>query len=119
MELVKQSENLVYPYKDIKIFVRSKATAGDKFAIEESGKFNVKTGKFDFNMVDFYRILVERFVIGWEGVTDGAKPVPYSFEALGNLPIDSEQDFIIKLGMFIADKTGFSTTKTENDKKNV
>jgi hypothetical protein len=118
MELVKQSENLVYTYKDIKILVRSKATAGDKFAVEESGKFNSETGKFDFNMVEFYRILVRRFVVGWEGVTDGGKPVAYSYDALSSLPIDHEQDFIIKLGMFIADKTGFSKVEAEASKKN-
>ncbi len=49
-------------------------------------------------------------------MTDGGKPVPYSFPALMALPADATQDWIIKLGTFIASNTGILAAQEEASK---
>ncbi len=110
MELLKLNESPArFPWKDVVFLYRTKVTTEDKFAIDMAGTV-MKDGRVEFTVTEFYRTLVKTFVIGWEGVTDGAKPVPYSYDAFTRLPSDPDQDVLFKLAIKIGQDTGFLTT---------
>lgn len=115
MEVSKPKENLTYAIGDVTFYVRAQATVEDKFELDVTGSWNGE-GKFILSTGAFYRKLVERFVVGWKGVTDGGKDVPYSFDALMSLPADATQDWLIKIGTFIAANTGILPMQEEASK---
>lgn len=117
MEVPKDKDNLTYAIGDVKFFIRAQATVEDKFEVDSTGTWNGQ-GKFVMSLNLFYRTLVERFVVGWDGVTSGGKAVPYSFAALLALPADATQDWVIKLGTFIASNTGILPAAPEEASKN-
>lgn len=96
--------------------IRPKATAEDRFEItvlyDADAKGHVKVPRRDV-----YRTLIERFVVGWTGVTEDGKPVPFSMDALGRFPVDKNEDVMIILGHFIFKSCGLWETDEAAGKK--
>lgn len=123
MELLKLSDSPArYQWKDVVFIYRTKVTTEDKNAVNTAGAL-MKDGDIVFDPWDFYRALIKAFVTGWEGVTEGGKPVPYSYDAFLRLPADPDADVIMKLAIAIGRATGLMKTpdeeKAEADAKNV
>jgi hypothetical protein len=106
MEIAKQNAPLEFKWKDITFQIRSTAMSGDKFAISMSSP--IENGRQTFSLTAYYRKIIELFVIGWQGVTEDGKDVPFSLDALGRLPVDANNDVFILLASFILNNTGFS-----------
>lgn len=104
MELVKAKDNLTYTINDVTFFIRSTATVKDKFDLDSAGEW--KNGGYTMNVKTYWMKLIELFVVDWKGVTENGKAVPYSMEALLRLPADGSQDWLLKLGSYIANETG-------------
>jgi hypothetical protein len=69
-------------------------------------------------MGDYWKKMIELFVVDWKGVTEDGKPVPYSYATLlTRLPADAVEDILLKLGSFISEKVGLHG-KTDDPKKN-
>ncbi len=118
METVKAEKDLEFKWKDVTFKVRGVATSEDKFEINVLYGVD-KEGKLKVPRSQFYRTAIKRFVKGWEGVTTDGKPVPFSMEALGNLPIDPDgEDVMILLGSFIINTCGLFPTAAEAERKN-
>lgn len=107
MELMSKPQTVKCQYKDVTFLVKSRATAYDKFLISMSPAGEVKGNEVKFtNRIAFFRVLVERFVVGWEGVTLDGKPAPYSFELLeSSFPSSADDDVFIRLGSFVIENT--------------
>src|SRR6266478_5407780 len=103
MELVKQSKHLEFIWKDVTFFIRPIATAGDKHEMTMRFSDGVeKDGTYKASKSDVYPWIIERFVTGWQGVTNGARhEVPWSIAAYRDLPADPEQDLTLILGSYI------------------
>ena len=114
MEIQKQGEILEHKWKDITFRVRAQATAGDRFEIDIL--YDVDKGVVVVPRRELYRTLIKRFVVGWEGVTEDGKPVPFSLENLERLPADNE-DVILFLGSFIVNKSGLFPAAEESSEK--
>lgn len=122
MELLKLGESTArYQWQDVTFIYRTKVTTADKFEVDTAGAL-MRDGKITFTPFEFYRALIRSFVVGWEGVTENGKALPYSYESLLLLPSDTESDLIMKLGIKIAQDTGFiaeeKVVKAEADLKN-
>lgn len=122
MELLKLDERPAeFKWKDVTFYFRKRVTVGDKYEIDTAG--TVMDGeKISFTPWGFYTTVIRIFVTGWDGVSDGGKAVPYSFETLMNrLPADTTEDLVMKLGFQIAKELGLVTSepKQEGDLKNV
>lgn len=105
MELTKVQDNLVYPFEDVKFFVRTPATAGDRYELSMLGDW--RDGKVVMKKGDYFLKVIELFVVGWDGVTEGGKPVPYSYETfMRRFPVSPKQDLILTMGAWIAEKVG-------------
>ena len=114
MELVKAKDNLTYTINDVTFYIRADATVKDKFELDSAGEW--KNGGYVMNVKTYWMKLIELFVTGWTGVTENGKDVPYSMEALMRLPADGEQDWLLKLGSFIANSTGIMPVGKEAEK---
>ncbi len=117
--LAKKAETKTAVIGGITFEFRTKVTSGDRFEINTGGALT-KDGIVSFNPLELYRVVCRLFVVGWEGVTEGGKPVLYSFETLTTrLPELPGQDIIIQLGTKIAEETGiFKASVAEADLKN-
>jgi hypothetical protein len=115
MEVPKAKDNITYSIGDVTFHIRSQATVRDKFTVDVCGEWD-NNGKFVLNHKAFYEKLVQLFVESWDGVTTDSKAVPYSFEALMSLPADPSNDWILKLGTFIASNTGIMASQEEGSK---
>jgi len=113
MELTKKKPDLKFTHKELTFTVRAVATAGDKYEID--CLYDVKGDGLEINRRMFYLTLIERFVTGWEGVTENGKPVPFSLANLLSLPYDHEDDIVIILGSWITNHVGIF--KQADDKK--
>lgn len=106
MELSRAKEPLKFKYRDVTFLVKPHAVEADRLEIWASGKAD--DGKIVAPRAEFVKALIRCFVIGWEGVTQDGKPVPYSFETFVNLfpkqPKD-ETPVFLALGNFIYEKT--------------
>ena len=122
MELLKLNQSPArFPWKDVTFLYRTSVTTQDKFTIDTAGSL-LKDGSIEFHPWELYRALIRTFVVGWEGVTEDGKPVPYSYDAFSRLPSDPDQDLVLKLGIKIGTDTGFLKTpedrQAEADLKN-
>lgn len=97
MELQKVGESVRFKWKDVVFHLRPKATAGDKHELVTLGELNEK-GRSVIPQNKLYRKVIERFVTGWEGVTEGGKAVPFSVENMERLPMDGKEDVFLVLG---------------------
>jgi hypothetical protein len=104
MELLKPQDNLTFEYEDVKFFVRSPATVKDRFELDMVGDW--KDGKFTMSKSAYFLKLIELFVVGWAGVTQDGKDVPYAYATLMESFPNVKNDLILTLGAFIADKVG-------------
>lgn len=103
MELLKQQENAEFKIGDITFYIRTQMTVRDKFEMDIIGEY--VDGHFQMKKGALIYKLVELFVVGWNGVTEDSKPVPYSYETLiTRLPGDASKDIIIAIGSFIIDR---------------
>lgn len=104
MELIKP-EVARFEFKDIVFLVRSKATLGDRMAIEALtvGAIQaVKAGGIE-GLPKLGREIVKLFVCGWEGVTLDGKAVPYSYDLLvSSFPADIADELMPQLCKFVA-----------------
>lgn len=107
MELLKEVPPLEYVFKDVTFVIRAQANAHDKFQMDMSlGQINGE-GKVEATLREVYQTLIKLFVVGWKGVTQDGKEVPYSYDLLTNaFPADPMDDVYMRLGGFIASKTG-------------
>jgi len=115
MELIKP-EIARYAYKDVVFLVRTRANAGDKFAMEQTdiGRLVVEGGKAirKVDAVVWGKFLVRQFVCGWEGVTDPdtKQPAAYSYETFeACFPADPDDVLWTKLAAFIASRVDIFT----------
>lgn len=107
MELLKTpttEQLLKFTWNDVTFLVKPRAGAMDKFELDTRGDL-AADGTVTMSRTIFYRVLVERFVVGWEGVTEDGRPVPYSFARIERLPALPDDDLIFKLGAYIATQT--------------
>lgn len=104
MELVKPETPVEFVWKDVTFYIRPTATAGDKFSLT-NGAPMTKDGKQTFVMSDFWKKIIEIFVVKWSGVTKDGQDVPFSMDALAQLPVDNNDDVFVRLGAFIVDTT--------------
>ena len=119
MELLKLDERPAeFKWQDVTFFYRTKVTVGDKFAVDTAGAI-ISGDKVEFSPWSFYQTMIKVFVTGWKGVTENGKEVAYTYlTMLDRLPSDTVQDLIMKLGLQIAQDTGFLTTKEHEERKN-
>lgn len=106
MELAKPQEPLKFAYKDVTFLVRPKSIEADRLEVWGSGQ--VEDGKIISKQAEFVKALIRCMVVGWEGVTEDGKPVPYSFETfLARFPNQGrgEANVFLQLGDFIFEKT--------------
>lgn len=91
-----------FKFGDAAIQVRTRASVGDKLAVDKLVQQAMRSGSIDA-MPDLGRAMVRLFVHGWTGVTLGGKPAPYSYELLeGGLPAALADDFMPALCKFVA-----------------
>lgn len=86
-----------WTWEGVTFHYRTEATVHDRFVLDTSGEMQ-KDGTLRFNTRAFVETLIGLFVTGWEGVTAGGQPVPYSLEDLKRLPISAGAELILKLG---------------------
>lgn len=118
MELLKLDERSEeFEYKGVTFFVKKNFTPEDKFFIDTSGELG-KDGRIKFHPREYYRALIQVFVVGWKGVTENGKEVPYSFETLcTRLPADMTDGLFLKLSLFIGKLHGFTKSDEELKKE--
>lgn len=101
MELVDEG-TVFFEFEDIKIHVRSKASAEDAMQLEAlsaEAVQNVHLGKLPKMGAE----IVKMFVTGWTGVTRAGVPVPYSYDAMvKGLPAAKADTFMPALCRFVA-----------------
>ena len=118
MELVQQPKALEFQWHDVRFFVRARATAEDRFEINLLYDVDkAQEGKVVVPRRALYLTLIERFVKGWEGVTQDGQAVPFTLDSLKRLPADQEDDVILYLGSFILNNTGLFVTREDGEKK--
>lgn len=105
MELLEQ-RRAAFKFRDATLFVRTAATAGDRLAldrIDADAEAALRAGATPaLVLAAMGERIVELFLDGWEGVTVGGKPAPYSFAALkGGFPAECAKDLFSGLGRFI------------------
>lgn len=113
MELLKLDERLEeWKHGDVTFYFRPSISGGDKFNLTTAGVL-AEDGHVVYKPMELYRALVKIFVTGWDGVTENGKKVPYSYELLSTRFPASDEDMILKLGLYIGQKTGILKTKDE------
>lgn len=119
MELLKEKKTEVFEYQDVKFTIRTNVTVGDKFDFDTSGSIQ-EGDKITFKPWELYKTMIRLFVISWEGVTKDGEKVLWDFETfMSSFPTDSDgSDLVMKLGNFIADKTGVLRSKQGEERKN-
>lgn len=107
MELLKEKSTEVYVHEDVKFTIRTNVTVGDKFELDTAGSIADKD-EITFKPWEFYKTMLRLFVISWEGVSVDGKPVPWNFDTfMSSFPASGDgSDLVMKLGSFIAEKTG-------------
>jgi hypothetical protein len=101
MEIMKK-ELADFAFQDIVFHVRTRATVGDKLALE---KLSAEAINDIHNgaLPKMGREVVRIFVDGWTGVTVDGKPAPYSYELLeSGLPADIADELMPALCRFVA-----------------
>lgn len=110
MELLKPKDNLTFSIGDVKFFIRPQMTVRDKLELDMLGDYD--NGVFQVKKGDIIAKLVELFVVGWDGVTEDGKPVPYSYRTFAErLPADMARDWMLNLGTFIFEQLGLGKTE--------
>lgn len=109
-----------FVWNDVTFLVNCRASSGDKFAIDTCNVGRkVKRGGTTIREVDqttFGKLLIQLFVVGWEGVTSEGKPVPYTFEAIDDLPADPKRQVLTELCHFILKNVDiFKDQEIKND----
>ena len=110
MELQKNDEKLLeFKWRDVVFKVKPRATSGDRLAVALRDEKTLAT---------YSLTLVERFVVGWEGVTQDGKPAPYSFKLLSeHMPSTASDNALLSLAAFIWEKTDISSGLDKELKK--
>ncbi len=118
MELLKDKNTEAFQYQDVKFVIRTNVTVGDKFEFDTSGTIS-EGDKISFRPWEMYKTLIRLFVVSWEGVTKEGQPVPWGFQMfMDSFPTSEDgSDLVMKLGSFIAEKTGMLKAK-EDERKN-
>ena len=80
MELVKDTPAR-FEHSDLVLLVKTKASVGDKMAVEQL-LANIRNARTIDNLPKTGKELVRLFVVGWEGVTQDGKPVPFQYDLL-------------------------------------
>ena len=87
MELMSnRAETTTWGWGDITFMIRTTVTAMDEFTIMNLPTEQHSDKKFYYKREEFFKKLIERFVLDWQGVTDNGRVIPYSFEVLELLP---------------------------------
>ena len=96
MELKKSDEKaLEFKHGDVTFLVKPKATAMDRLQVVMA-----------HTPEDMLTRAIKQMVIGWQGVTDGGKDAPYTYESLSSIPEPIPNDSVMmKLGYFVMEKT--------------
>jgi hypothetical protein len=116
MDIKLNSSTEKFKWKDVAFTFRTRVNKYDRWKIDTAGVV-YDGNKIQFEVWDFYELMIKLFVTGWEGVTEAGKDVPYSFESLKNLPDDDGEDIIMNLGKFIAETNGLIGKKVEDKEK--
>ena len=112
MELVKHSQPLEFKYEDIVFLVKKHANAEDKMEVALSGK---RDGNDIFwTRAEYCKTIIRRMVLGWKGVTQDGKEVPYSFDALCELPHVEGRNVFLALGEFVMEHTDIRNSKAKD-----
>lgn len=120
MEILKPQPPARFTRGDLTILVRTRALEDDKLAIATDEKAYVdEKGRVRINQGDYARLLIQRFVVGWEGVTEGGKPVDYDYERLLELPVlDEGASLLLDLSTFILEHVDLFRFRKDEKRKN-
>lgn len=100
MELMK-TEVVEFQFRDIKFLFRSKATVGDKYAIEKLIADALKARATEA-VPRLGKEIIKLFLCGWEGVTLDGKPVACSYELIeSSFPAEMADELIPALVKFV------------------
>ena len=118
MELQKPQDNLSCKIGDVTFFFRSQMTVRDKVAIDMVG--TLKDGRWVMDRDAYITKIIERFVTGWDGVTENGKPVPYSYDVfMERFPSGQGTfDLLLDLSDQIGRAIGLFTTPEKAEEKN-
>ncbi len=94
MELRKSAPPLECKYGDATFLIKPQASEEDRMTVIFAERGAARC-----------RVVVERMVIGWRGVEQDGKPVPYEFAQLENLPNVPGHNLFMDLGEFIIKNT--------------
>jgi hypothetical protein len=113
MELRKNHQKpLEFKYEDVTFLVKPRASEEDRMLVMLLGE-QLPDGNVKFSRPDFCRLVVERMVVGWEGVTRDGKPMPYSFTALSEFPRIEGKNVYLEVGAFILQQTDIQKSEAE------
>jgi hypothetical protein len=120
MELLKLDERPAeYKWEDVTFLIRTRMGPGDKFAVDTAGHL-LENGKVTFKAWKLYEVLIKTFVVGWKGVTENGKEVPWDYDVFATRFPVKDKDVIMLLGEFIADTVNiFGVSKGTEALKNV
>src|SRR5512135_3231318 len=102
MELLKLDDRLVeWEWQGVTFLIKPRLSSRDKWNVATASRKMTKDG-VEFNTWEFYTTMIRTFVVGWKGVTEGGKDVPYSFDTLmDRLPSSADDNLVMQLGLFI------------------
>lgn len=118
MELLKDKKTEAFQYgQGVKFIIRTNVTVGDKFEFDTAGTIS-DGDKISFKPWEMYKTMIRLFVVAWEGVTKEGQPVPWNYEMfMESFPTNEDgSDLVMKLGSFIAEKTGMLSIKGDERK---
>jgi len=106
IQLQRQEQPLKYKYSDdVAFLIKPHATAHDIFMLRNCGTLKAD-GTLTLKHSDFSEMLLQSFIVGWEGVQLDGKAVPYSWDILvSSFPRDNARDVFIELVSFIFENT--------------
>jgi len=120
MELLKLDERPAeYKWEDVTFLFRTIMGPGDKFAVDTAGHL-MENGKITFKVWELYKALIKTFVVGWKGVTENGKEVPWDYNLfMTRFPV-KEKDVVMLLGEHISETVNiFGLSKETEALKNV
>lgn len=114
MELIKPAKPLEFKHGDVTFFIKPNATSHDRFMSVMSGEMK-SDGTIAVKRAEFNETILRNFIVGWEGVTQNGKPVPYSWEAfISSWPKEEDgKNIFVELTNFIFDKTDYHSKHEE------
>jgi hypothetical protein len=119
MELLKLDERPVeYKWEDVTFVVKKTYSTADKFAVDTAGQL-LESGKISFKPWELYKVLIRTFVIGWKGVTENGKEVPWDYDVfMSRFPVKN-RDVVMLLGLFISEQINIFGEEVPSQLKNV